>query len=84
MRPRLGDDLVTDDQRAAPIDSVSEVLLIEIRKSDTSLRELARRSGVNHSVIAEFARRRRGLSLPSVNALAKALGLQLKKTRRKG
>lgn len=63
--------------------AVSERLLAEIHKTGLSYREISRQSGVSNSAIADFVRGRRGLSMPSIDALAKTLGLQLKKTRRR-
>ena len=64
--------------------TVSERLLAEVRKSGLSHREIGRRSGVSHVAISHFVRGTRGLSMPAIDALAEVLGLQLKKTRRKG
>lgn len=64
--------------------TVTERLIAEMWQSGVSVREIGRRSGVNHASLTRFVNGDRGLSVQSINALAKALGLQLTKRRQKG
>ena len=64
--------------------TVSETLRAAMCDSGLSARELGRRAGVNHGVLSRFLKSERTMTLPLVDALAKALGLQLTKRRQKG
>ena len=69
--------------------TVSETMRAAILAQDASLREIARKTGVNHATIGRFVRGERGMNLPAVDTLAEALGLELRAktarpTRRKG
>jgi len=58
--------------------TVTDALLTAIRNSGLSARELSRQSGMNHASISLFLAGKRSLTLPSVDALANVLGLQLR------
>ena len=58
-------------------DTISGQLLWHIRNSGASTYRLQKETGVHNSVLSRFLRGERGLSLESIDALAKHLGLRL-------
>jgi len=63
---------------------VSEQLRRAIRDSGESLCRIAAACGVDDGALSRFMRKERGLTLKSVDALCKHLGLELRESKRKG
>jgi hypothetical protein len=62
---------------------LSEQLRHAIAASPKSRYQLAKETGVSQSVLSLFFNKKRGLSLPAIDALAAALDLELKPRKRK-
>lgn len=60
-----------------PPKPVSQSLAEEVRRYRPSLRDLARRTGVDASALSRFLSGERGLRLDAVDALCRVLGLRL-------
>lgn len=54
-----------------------------VRHSEDAPVDVARAAGIHHSTLYRFLDRRRGMSLDSLDALAKALGVRLVRDRKK-
>lgn len=67
--------------------AISEQLRAAIRNSEMSRYELAKRSGVGESSLSRFLSEQNSLTLDSVDAIGRVLGLRIvttKTTKRKG
>jgi len=61
--------------------SVSEAIRQAIRESGLKKLELSRRAKVDNSQLSRFMRGQRGLSTPTIDRLAKVLGLRMTQTK---
>ncbi len=64
--------------------AVSAELRRAIRDSGQSLCQISAACGVDDGALSRFMRKRRGLTLRSVDALCRHLGLELRPSERKG
>jgi transcriptional regulator with XRE-family HTH domain len=63
--------------------SISEALLDAIERSGMSVRDLEAASGVSRAALSRFRNGKQGLTLASLDALARVLGLELVEQRRR-
>jgi transcriptional regulator with XRE-family HTH domain len=63
-------------------DRLSDQLRWAIQTAEISQYELARRIGLDKSVLSRFMHDKSGLSVPNIDRIGKELGLELRKTRK--